>query len=138
MFQFFLICLLLMMETLRVFSKLDNIVVRRLASPFSARENHWWCSVWQIPRDFFKLFLNRFFGVPLSRSPAESSLHSYDPGQTILTILETYPVQCCLNFSNLDAGDLRLFKDFNIGDEVTPVEAEDGDEATLMEPFEKS
>ena len=33
----------------------------------------------------------------------------------------------------LDAGDLDLCKEFNIGDEVTPVDVEDGAEAELVE-----
>ena len=31
-----------------------------------------------------------------------------------------------------------LVKDFNIGNEVTPVDVKNGAEAALMEPFEKS
>ena len=38
----------------------------------------------------------------------------------------------------LDVGDLHLFKDFNIGDEYTPVDVKNGLEALLVEPFKES
>ena len=40
--------------------------------------------------------------------------------------------------AGLDDGDLFLFKDYNIGDEVIPVDVEDSGEAALMESFEES
>lgn len=48
------------------------------------------------------------------------------------------PAQLGLQKHGLDASNLHLLKDFNIGDKVTPADAMDCAEAALVKPFEES
>ena len=48
------------------------------------------------------------------------------------------PSELVFQECGFDAGDLGLFENLDIGDEVAPVDVEDGVEATLMEALEES
>ena len=50
----------------------------------------------------------------------------------------TCPAKLYLHERGLDAGDSRLFEDFSVGNEVTPVDVEDGVEAALIEAFKET
>ena len=49
-----------------------------------------------------------------------------------------YPAKLYLHECGLNAGDPRLFEDFIVGNEVTPVDVENGAEAALMEAFKET
>jgi hypothetical protein len=49
-----------------------------------------------------------------------------------------YPAKLYLHVRGLNAGDSRLFEDFIVGNEVTPVDVEDGAEAALIEAFNEA
>ena len=48
-----------------------------------------------------------------------------------------FPTELGLQLHGIKAGYLRWFQDFDVGDEVTPVDVEDGAEAVLMEVSEE-
>ena len=72
---------------------------RQHGGEMPARVDHRRWLMWQAPKDFFKLSLNRFFGAPLSRLPAENSPHLMILSRWWSPILETCPAKSIWYFN---------------------------------------
>ena len=138
---FLLLHLLSLRVTMQTFSKKETteLVVRHPTSRFSATVNHRQRLIWQVPRDFSSTICIASL-VPLGRNGCQKTCGTIwslagDDFQSwrrfLLSIAQTSVTWPRCRWS-------LLFKNFSIGDEVTPVEVKDGAAVALVEPLKES